>query len=126
MSWEDSDLNLTETLSRNLPGGNERNHENPQSLQPSQGRYLNTGQQKHGINIYTYQISMPCVGSEPTIPASERAKTMHALDCSATGTENYRDKFTVINVPIYFLILRCSDEERGLYSSPHTRSVYCR
>jgi hypothetical protein len=27
---------------------------------------------------------MPFVGLEPTIPASERAKTVHALDCSAT------------------------------------------
>jgi hypothetical protein len=29
---------------------------------------------------------MPCVGFEPTIPASERAKTLHALDRSATVT----------------------------------------
>jgi hypothetical protein len=27
---------------------------------------------------------MPWVGFEHTIPASERAKTVHALDCSAT------------------------------------------
>jgi hypothetical protein len=32
---------------------------------------------------------MPCVGFEPTIPASERAKTVHALDRSATVTGNY-------------------------------------
>jgi hypothetical protein len=32
---------------------------------------------------------MPCVGSEPTIPASERANTVHDLDCSATVTGNY-------------------------------------
>jgi hypothetical protein len=30
---------------------------------------------KHRINTYTYQTSMLCVGFEPTIPASERAKT---------------------------------------------------
>jgi hypothetical protein len=29
---------------------------------------------------------MPSVGFEPTIPASERAKTVHALDRSATVT----------------------------------------
>jgi hypothetical protein len=29
---------------------------------------------------------MPCVGFESTIPASERAKTLHALDRSATVT----------------------------------------
>jgi hypothetical protein len=29
---------------------------------------------------------MPCVGIEPTIPASERAKTVHALGRSTTVT----------------------------------------
>jgi hypothetical protein len=29
---------------------------------------------------------MPFVGLEPTIPASERAKTVHALDLAATVT----------------------------------------
>jgi hypothetical protein len=29
---------------------------------------------------------MSCVGYEPTIPASERAKILHALDRSATVT----------------------------------------
>jgi hypothetical protein len=33
---------------------------------------------KHRINTYTYQTSMPCVGFEPMILASERAKTVHA------------------------------------------------
>jgi hypothetical protein len=55
-------------------------------ISSSQGLYLNTGQHKHRINTYTYQTSMPCVGFEPTIPASERAKTIHALDHSATVT----------------------------------------
>jgi hypothetical protein len=34
---------------------------------------------------------MPYVGFEPTMPASERAKTVHALIRSATvtGTHNY-------------------------------------
>jgi hypothetical protein len=31
------------------------------------------------------QTSMPGVGFEPTIPAFERAKTVHALDRAATG-----------------------------------------
>jgi hypothetical protein len=30
------------------------------------------------------QISMPWVGFEPTIPVFEQAKTVHALDCTAT------------------------------------------
>jgi hypothetical protein len=55
-------------------------------ISSSQGLYLNTGQQKHRINTYIYQPSMPYVGFEPTIPASERAKTVHALDRSATVT----------------------------------------
>jgi hypothetical protein len=37
-------------------------------------------------NAYTNQTSMPCMGFEPTIPASERPKTVHALDGSATVT----------------------------------------
>jgi hypothetical protein len=53
-------------------------------ISSSQGRYLNTGQHKHRIN--TYQTSIPCVGSEPTIATSERAKTVHALDHSANVT----------------------------------------
>jgi hypothetical protein len=48
-------------------------------ISSSQGLYLNTGQHKHRINTYTHQTSMPCVGFEPTIPASERAKTVHAF-----------------------------------------------
>jgi hypothetical protein len=52
----------------------------------SQCLYLNIGQHNHRINTYTYQTSMPCVRFEPTISASERAKTVHALDRSATVT----------------------------------------
>jgi hypothetical protein len=55
-------------------------------ISSSQGLYLNTGQHKHRINAYTHTISMPCVGFEPAIPASERAKTVHALNRSATVT----------------------------------------
>jgi hypothetical protein len=55
-------------------------------IRSSQGRYLNTGHHRHRINTYTHQTSVPCVGFEPMIPASERAKTVHALDRSATVT----------------------------------------
>jgi hypothetical protein len=55
-------------------------------ISSSQGLYLNTGQHKHRIYTYTHQTSMPCVGFEPTIPVSERAKTVHALDRSVTVT----------------------------------------
>jgi hypothetical protein len=49
-------------------------------ISPLQGHYLHTGQHKHRINAYTHQTSMPWVGLEPTIPASERAKTVHAIE----------------------------------------------
>jgi hypothetical protein len=45
---------------------------------PSQGRYLTQTQNTQK------QTSMPRVGYEPTIPAFERAKTVHALDLTAT------------------------------------------
>jgi hypothetical protein len=47
-------------------------------ISPSQGHYLTQTQNKHK------QTSMPGVGFEPTIAASERAKTVHALDRAAT------------------------------------------
>jgi hypothetical protein len=34
---------------------------------------------------------MPCVGFETTIPASERAKTAHALDRAVTVTGEFVD-----------------------------------
>jgi hypothetical protein len=55
-------------------------------ISSSQVLYLNTGQHKHRMNTYTYQTFMPFMGFEPTIPASERAKTVHALKRSATMT----------------------------------------
>jgi hypothetical protein len=51
-----------------------------------QGLYLITGQHKHRINTYTYQTSVPCVGFELTVPASEPPKTVHTSDRSATVT----------------------------------------
>jgi hypothetical protein len=52
----------------------------------SQGRHLNTGQHKDRINAYTHQTFISWVGFETTIPASERAKTVHALDRAVTVT----------------------------------------
>jgi hypothetical protein len=44
---------------------------------------------------------MPWVRFEPTFPASERAKTVHALDRPATVTENF--SFSIIK-PITFIL----------------------
>jgi hypothetical protein len=55
-------------------------------INSSQGLYLNRGKHKHRINTYRHQTSMSCVGFESTIPASERAETVHASDRSATVT----------------------------------------
>jgi FAD synthase len=55
-------------------------------ISSSQGFYLNTVKHKHRINAYTHQTSMSYVGFEPTIPASERAKKVHALDRAAAVT----------------------------------------
>jgi hypothetical protein len=55
-------------------------------MSSSQGLYLHTGQHKHRISAYTHQTPVPCVGFEPMIPATERAKTLRALERSATVT----------------------------------------
>jgi hypothetical protein len=55
-------------------------------ISPSQGGHLNTRQHKHRINTYTHQTFMPWVGFKSMIPASERAKTVHALDLAAAVT----------------------------------------
>jgi hypothetical protein len=57
-------------------------------LGPSQGLYLNTGQHKHRkTHKYTHTPNIHArSGFEPTITESERAKTVHALDRSATVT----------------------------------------
>jgi hypothetical protein len=59
-------------------------------LSSSQGLYLYTGQHKHR-KTHTHQTSMPWVGFEPTIPVSERAKTVYALDRSVTVTGHTPD-----------------------------------
>jgi hypothetical protein len=58
-------------------------------MSSSKDLYLNTGQHKHRINTYRYRTSMRCVGFESTIPASERAKTVHALGRLATMTGSF-------------------------------------
>jgi hypothetical protein len=50
-------------------------------ISPSQGRYLQTGQNKQ--NNLT-QTSHPLVVFEPTIPAFEQVKTLHASDRAVT------------------------------------------
>jgi hypothetical protein len=53
-------------------------------ISPSQGLYLHTNTEKRTHNTNT--TLMPRVGFEPMVPASERAKTVHALDRAATVT----------------------------------------
>jgi hypothetical protein len=54
-------------------------------ISSTQGLYLNTGQHRQNKHIHIANIHA-FVGFEPTIPGSERAKTVHALDRSATVT----------------------------------------
>jgi hypothetical protein len=61
-------------------------HSRSRVISRSEGRYLNTGQHKHRMNAYTHQTSFPRMGFEPTIPASERAKTVRVLDRATTVT----------------------------------------
>jgi hypothetical protein len=65
-------------------------------ISSSQGLYLNTGRHKYRINTYTYKTTMPFVGFEPMMPASERVKAVHALDRSATVI-GYEQKMADIN-----------------------------
>jgi hypothetical protein len=66
---------------------------------PSQGLYLNTGQHKHRktrARAHTHQTSMPELGFEPTITASELPRTVHALERSATVTGLYELYYAII------------------------------
>jgi hypothetical protein len=57
-------------------------------------------------NVDTHQTSMPWVGYKPTIPASERAKTVHASDRSATMTGVWRlDMHIYGNKHLFFIII---------------------
>jgi hypothetical protein len=60
-------------------------------ISSSQGLYMYTKTEKRThTHTHKHWISMPWVGFEPLIPASERAKTVHALDRSATVTRVYK------------------------------------
>jgi hypothetical protein len=59
-------------------------------ISPSQGRYLHTGQHKHRL--------------EPTIPAFERAKTVHALDRAATVFDQAQGELYLITITSYSLL----------------------
>jgi hypothetical protein len=50
-------------------------------ISPSPGRYLPTGQYKHRINAHTDIHALSGIRTHD--PASERAKTVHAVDCAA-------------------------------------------
>jgi hypothetical protein len=75
-------------------------------ISPSQGLCLNTGQHKYRINIYTYQTSMPCVGFEPTIPASccvlitrrqHTRRNNYLFNTAAVDRRKYRLRNMVLN-----------------------------
>jgi hypothetical protein len=65
-------------------------------ISPPQSRYLNTEQHKYRIIAYPHQTSMPWVGFEPTIPASERAKTVHAEDLGHTCNFPLNDRWPMV------------------------------
>jgi hypothetical protein len=86
----------------------------------SQGPYVypNTGKRTHShTHTHTLNIHAP-MGFEPTIPASERAKTVHTLDCSATvtGMTHYTYLEYTTLTQFSFIYLFCSlfnDRSRG-------------
>jgi hypothetical protein len=57
-------------------------------ISSSQGLPVHKHRKTHTYT-HKHQTSMPWVGLEPTIPASERAKTVHVLDRSATVTGQF-------------------------------------
>jgi hypothetical protein len=64
-------------------------------ISPSQSPYLHTEQHKNRINAYNTD-NHDLSGFKPTIPAFERAKTVHALDRAATVIGNSNDYITEI------------------------------
>jgi hypothetical protein len=68
---------------------------------------------------------MPSVGFEPTIPASERAKTVHALDRSATVTGKFHFYAGIVKIKVVkdqVLPLSVFDRKRYSTRTPHTVS----
>jgi hypothetical protein len=75
---------------------------------------------------------MPCVGSEPMIPVSERAKTVHALERSATVTGPYN--FLLLTTDILqshqtlhdlTQLNEISSDKSGTNSSPYHLTFRC-
>jgi hypothetical protein len=59
-------------------------------VSPSQSRYIHAGQHKHRINARTDIHALS--GIQPTIPAFEGTKTVHALDRAVTVIGSYIHK----------------------------------
>jgi hypothetical protein len=67
-------------------------------ISPSQGRYLHITTQTQNKRTHT---PMPRVGFQPTIPVFERAKTVHALNRTATVIDRkYSESQTMGNVVV--------------------------
>jgi hypothetical protein len=64
-------------------------------ISSSQGLYLYTNTEKRTCT-HKHQTSMPWEGFETTIPVTERAKTVHALDRSVTVTDIYSTWFKIL------------------------------
>jgi hypothetical protein len=78
-------------------------------ISSSQGLYLtqdNTNTEK----THTHLTSMPYVGFEATIPASERAKKAHALDRAVTVTGVY--KLCIIYYRMHFKKFKLTESKR--------------
>jgi hypothetical protein len=76
-------------------------------ISPSQGRYLTQTEDKHR------QTSVPRVGFEPTIPAFERAKTVHALNRAAAVIS----RFLIKVGKIYITVFRYIPEDQNVGSN---------
>jgi hypothetical protein len=58
---------------------------------------------------------MPCVGFEPTIPASEQAKTVYGLGCSAT----------VAGIPTLYFLQIYAQFSHVISSCQVLRLIFC-
>jgi hypothetical protein len=84
-------------------------------------RYLHTKQHKHKINAHANIHAL--VGFEPTIPAFERAKAVHASDCAATE-QLYRPLITG-NVDIVYKMTAGGFSPITSVSFANSHSTYC-
>jgi hypothetical protein len=106
------------------------------TISSSQGRYLHTRQHKYR-KMHT-QTSMTCVGFEPTNPAFEWAKAVHALDraaaligtviCNSKKSYPLRSEYLLVTlIPVLSEIKFLCDllrwqTERGTYEWRHRRT----